>query len=121
MPIDVNRYPQITREYQFAQITLPSVGTVYAKARELEITTAFKQAANAVLLANDIAALIGSPKFRFELDVEGTDIITVDSFAQKCPTCRLVIPNRLVDALFAVTRCVISHEEKRTTLELWGG
>lgn len=122
MPIDPSRYPIITAEYRYASLVVSGIGTLYGKARILELDTNFPSLTGLSSLATAISNIIGVPRRRIELVHSSTTILNPDLFKVQTPTIQVNAPDlNIVNKLFVVTRCKINDDEGFTALEAIGG
>lgn len=116
--IDASRYALLTQEYRYAEVKLPGIASLYAKAKDLTLESKFRNISPT--LATAIANLIGAPRRRLEVVVSYTDF-GIDIFAGQTPTALIVAPKLDINGLFILTRAVFNEDQNMTTFEAWGG
>lgn len=120
MTIDASRYALITNEFRWKEAYNATIDSRYAKARELEIPSNFR-AADVNTLVADLFNVLGAVRRRFEVELSGTDIYTIDSFTTGAPLVSFTCPEFGVSNLTClVVGCNIDEEQNKTTITLWG-
>lgn len=122
MAIDPSRYAIVTSEYRYASLVVAGIGTVYGKARTLELESNFPSLTGLSALCTALSAIVGVPRRRIELVISGTSVLDPDLFATQTPTIRVTCAELgLTNKDFIVTRMIINEDEAFTALEAIGG
>jgi hypothetical protein len=120
MSVNAARYGLITHEYRFVEAYDSVIDTRYSKARVLEIPTHLDIALVATLVT-DLFNVVSPVRRRFIVELDGTEVFTIDDFANGSPTRFLTSPEHgVTNKQCIVTRVEIDEDACKTIAELWG-
>ncbi len=122
MTVDPTIYGFISQPYRYAQSSDVNVQNDYEQARIVEVPGVFTDLTDAESVNSVLFDMIKAPRRRFTVEVDGTDVISLDDFDGETP-CFTIKSNRygLSAGLLVIAIGVqINASKNITSIDCWG-